>query len=278
VVVPTRNEEQNVSPLLQRLGPALATLNAEIIVVDDSGDGTSATLAASAETCPVLVRLLHRPPGLRKGGLSSAVITGARLARGDKVLVMDADLQHPPETAIVLADTAMRRDCDVVVGTRYAGRGSSVDGLDGRGRRLVSSWATVLVKSLFPRRLATVSDPLSGLFAFRRAAVDLDRLKPVGFKILLEILVRTPAATVTEVAYRFSARNAGESNASLRQGLTFLRHVSRLRRTVPVSRYSKVSCQQFTSNAPTDGKVKKSSRMLCNRHLLRHSGRRTCSR
>src|SRR5262249_31698681 len=102
-------------------------------------------------------------------------------------------------------------------------------GLDGRGRQMVSSWSTRLVKSLFPRRLANVSDPLSGLFAFRRATVDLGRLRPAGFKILLEILVRNPVARVAEGAYCFAERNAGESKASLRQGLTFLRHVSRLR-------------------------------------------------
>jgi dolichol-phosphate mannosyltransferase len=229
VVVPTRNEEQNMGALLQRLAPALGGLSAEIIVVDDSDDATCSALAASAKACPVLVRLLHRQPASRKGGLSTAVIAGARSARGEWVLVMDADLQHPPEIAARLADTAIRHECDVIAGTRYGGRGPSGAGLDGRGRRMVSSWTTRLVKSLFPRRLANVSDPLSGLFAFRRAAVDLDRLRPVGFKILLEILVRSPAARVAEVAYCFSVRNAGESKASLRQGLTFLRHVSRLR-------------------------------------------------
>jgi dolichol-phosphate mannosyltransferase len=231
VVVPTRNEEQSVGLLLARLGPAVAPLHAEIIVVDDSDDRTPAALAGHARQCPVRVRLLHRPPGSRKGGLSSAVIAGARHARGDWVLVMDADLQHPPETAAVLAATAMRHDSDIVVGTRYAGGGSRSDGLAGGGRMLVSSSGTRLVKNLFPRRLAMVSDPLSGLFAFRRAAVDLGRLKPTGFKILLEILIRNPVARVAEVAYCFAPRAAGDSKASLRQGMTFARHVARLRRS-----------------------------------------------
>src|SRR6185312_5693689 len=148
----------------------------------------------AAGTCPVPVRLLHRPPGSRKGGLGGAVIAGARQARGEWVLVMDADLQHPPETAAVLASTAMRHDCDIVVGSRYAGDGSAAGGLSSHGRMFVSSGATRLVKDLFPRRLAMVSDPLSGLFAFRRGSVDLDRLRPSGFKVLLEILVRNPLA------------------------------------------------------------------------------------
>jgi dolichol-phosphate mannosyltransferase len=74
-----------------------------------------------------------------------------------------------------------------------------------------------------------VSDPLSGLFAFRRASVDLDRLRPAGFKVLLEILVRNPVARVAEVTYRFEPRAAGDSKASPREGAAFLRHVARLR-------------------------------------------------
>jgi glycosyltransferase involved in cell wall biosynthesis len=229
VIVPTRDEKDTIGLLLGRLGPAVAPLNAEVIVVDDSDDETPDVLAGHAGTCGVPVRLLHRPPGSRKGGLSGAVIAGARHARGDWVLVMDADLQHPPEIAAVLASTAMRHECDIVVGTRYAGDRSAADGLGSTGRVFVSSGATRLVKDLFPRRLAMVSDPLSGLFAFRRASVNLDRLRPAGFKVLLEILVRNPVARVAEVAYRFEPRAAGASKASLREGATFLRHVARLR-------------------------------------------------
>lgn len=228
VVVPTRNEAENVPALLSRLGPALAPLGAELIVVDDSDDDTVAVLTRHAAGAPVAVRLLHRPVGTRTGGLSGAVLLGARHARGEWVLVMDADLQHPPESAGRLAAVAMRHDVDVVIGTRYAGEGSS-EGLDGVGRAATSSWATRLAKSLFPRRLTTVTDPMSGLFAFRRSAVDLARMNPIGFKVLLELLVRHPGARVAEVAYEMAARNAGRSKASVREGLTFLRHLWRLR-------------------------------------------------
>jgi dolichol-phosphate mannosyltransferase len=228
IVVPTRNEEGNVGPLLDRLASVLSPGEAEVIVVDDSSDATPQALADCAVYCPLPVSLLHRPAGARHGGLSTAVIAGAREARGDWVLVMDADLQHPPEAAAMLAKTAMRHDANIVVGTRYAGGGSSADGL-ARPRARVSNWATRLAKSVFPRRLAMVSDPLSGLFAFQRASVDLDRLKPAGFKILFEILVRNPVAKVAEVAYCFGPRHAGRSKASARQGLIFLQHLARLR-------------------------------------------------
>ncbi|WP_107101263.1 glycosyltransferase, partial [Streptacidiphilus griseoplanus] len=228
VVVPTRNEQESVPLLLLHLGPVLAPLDAEILVVDDSDDATPSTVAEHSRGCPVPVRLLHRPAGTRSGGLSGAVAAGARHARGEWILVMDADLQHPPESAAMLARTAMRHDVDIVIGTRYAGSGAGA-GLDGTARLFASSGGTRLAKALFPRRLATVSDPMSGLFVFRADAVDLDRLRPSGFKVLLEILVRHPAARVAEVAYEFAPRAAGRSKASLRVGLSYLRHLARLR-------------------------------------------------
>jgi glycosyltransferase involved in cell wall biosynthesis len=229
LVIPTRNEQSNVSALLDQVAEALAGRCAEVIVVDDSDDDTPGALASCAKSCPASVRLLHRPPASRDGGLSGAVIAGARHASGAWELVMDGDLQHPPEAAVMLAETARRHDCDLVVGTRYAGSGSSEDGLDGSRREIVSSFATRMVKGAFPSRLAMISDPLSGLFVFRKSAVDFDRLRPAGFKILLEILVRNPVARVAEVAYKFAPRHAGESKASLGEGLRFLRHVVRLR-------------------------------------------------
>jgi dolichol-phosphate mannosyltransferase len=230
VIVPTRNEEQNVALLLERLSPAVEPLGAEIVFVDDSDDGTPEALALAALAAPVPVRLIRRTRRGRRGGLASAVVAGARHARGAWVLVMDGDLQHPPEAAARLASTAVNHGCDIVVGTRYAGRGTGADGLAGATRVRASAWATRLAKSAFPRRLAMVSDPLSGMFVFRTAAVDVERLNPIGFKVLLDILVRHPVAEVAEVAYSMDPRHAGASKASLRQGLTFLRHLIRLRR------------------------------------------------
>ncbi|WDZ87047.1 glycosyltransferase [Micromonospora cathayae] len=228
VVVPTRNEAENIPLLIKRLAPLVVPLGAEILVVDDSDDDTPDALSRAAVDAPLPVRLLHRPASARTGGLSGAVLLGAEHARGEWIMVMDADLQHPPESAAMLATVAMRHDVDVVIGTRYAGNGSR-EGLDGVFREATSSWATRLVKSMFPRRLATVSDPMSGLFAFRRSAVRLDRMNPVGFKVLLELLVRHPGARVAEVAYEMATRHAGRSKASLREGANFLRHLSRLR-------------------------------------------------
>ncbi|WP_225804841.1 glycosyltransferase [Streptomyces sp. NK15101] len=230
LVIPTRNERESVPLLLRALEPAFDGLPVEILFVDDSDDDTPATAARHAPDCRLPVRMIHRESGAREGGLAGAVLSGARHARGEWALVMDADLQHPPEAAAALARTALGHDVDIVVGTRYAGSGSTGDGLDGPVRRLVSRGSTLLTKAVFPHRLAGVSDPMSGLFAFRTSAIDMDRLSPLGFKVLLELLVRHPGARVAEVAYRFAPRAAGTSKASLREGMRFLRHLLRLRR------------------------------------------------
>jgi dolichol-phosphate mannosyltransferase len=82
---------------------------------------------------------------------------------------------------------------------------------------------------VFPRRLHDVSDPMSGFFAVRSEALNAEVLRPLGYKILLELIVRCRIKRITEVPYQFQDRFAGESKASLTEGLRFLRHLMVLR-------------------------------------------------
>jgi molybdopterin converting factor small subunit len=148
-------------------------------------------------------------------------------ARSDWLAVMDADLQHPPEVLGDLYATARSAGADIVCATRNVGGGGR-DGL-GAARDLISRSFATFARQAFPRRLHGVSDPMSGFFLVRRTAVDVAALHPTGFKILLEILVRTPALRRAEVAYEFAPRHAGASKASLREGVVYLRHLARLR-------------------------------------------------
>ncbi|HUY96030.1 MAG TPA: glycosyltransferase family 2 protein [Verrucomicrobiae bacterium] len=229
VVVPTRNEAANVDPLLARLRAALGSVRHELVVVDDSDDATAEVLAARAGSG---LRLQHRPPSARAGGLSTAVVEGLRLARGRYVCVMDADLQHPPELVPELLAT-VRGGSDIAVASRYVAGGSG-GGLDGAGRRLVSRLAGLVARALFAEARAS-TDPLSGFFCCRRDLVQGVELRPVGFKILLELLVCSPPLRVTDVPLRFAPRVAGESKASWQQGRLYLRHLSSLVRDVPGS-------------------------------------------
>jgi dolichol-phosphate mannosyltransferase len=224
VVVPTRNEEANVGLLLTRLNAALEAIEHEILFVDDSDDGTVGVIAAAAAADP-RVGVLHREGGERLGGLSTAVIRGIHETRGEFLCVMDADLQHPPEDIPAML-AAAREGADVVVASRYT-HGGSHRGLDGWVRRLVSRTAGAVARGLFTEARAS-TDPLSGFFLCRRRVIDGIEFRPVGFKILLELLVCVPGVRVRDVPLDFAARAGGASKATARQGLLFLGHIRSL--------------------------------------------------
>lgn len=231
IVIPTRNEAGNVAELVRRiegavrLDPRLSLDGVEAIFVDDSTDDTPGAVRLAARTAALRVSCVHREEPA--GGLGGAVLLGARLARSDRCLVMDGDLQHPPEMIGKLFARLEAGDGDVIVASRYTGDGTA-GGLASSARRAVSNASTLLVKAMFPGRLHGCSDPMTGFFAFDRRRIDLDGLRPQGFKILLEMLARQELA-VAEVPFDFGERRAGASKASLRQGWHFLRQLVQLR-------------------------------------------------
>ncbi len=231
VVIPTRNEADNLDALLTRLERSLAGVDYELIFVDDSDDGTPERLQQLGGT-DGRICCFHRRTGDRAGGLSTAVTLGLARVRGRAVCVMDADLQHPPETVPQLL-AAQRDGADLVVASRYMSGGSR-EGLSRGVRQLVSRVATWLVRALF-REARASSDPLAGFFLCPASLVRGLELRPTGFKILLELLVCSPGVKVVDVPLRFQSRAGGESKASARQGWLFLRHVWSLMRDVPGS-------------------------------------------
>lgn len=226
LIIPTFNERDNIPTLLAELAGALPATRTEIVFVDDSTDDTPQVIERAAQVCPIPVRVHHRQQAT--GGLGGAVLEGLRIAQGAWIVVMDADLQHPPDKVLELVATGEDTDADLVVATRYAAGGDRA-GLSGWYRRWVSGASTRVTKLVFRRALASLSDPMSGFFAVRAATLDPSGLRPLGYKILLELVVRTRPARVAEVPYTFQSRFAGESKSSLKEGLRFLRHLAVLR-------------------------------------------------
>ena len=221
VLVPTRNEAGNVVPLLTALSTALVGTASEVIFVDDSTDDTPAVVRAAISSFSELkVRLIHREPDQRIGGLGGAVALGLRSARADYVCVMDGDMQHPPELVPTLLKVALEQNADLVVATRRSSE-SKVEGLN-KARNFISKTLDRIARLFFPRQLRGVSDPLTGFFLVRVKALNLAALQPKGFKILLEILVRNPGLHKAEVPFRFGERLAGESKASTREVFRYL--------------------------------------------------------
>jgi dolichol-phosphate mannosyltransferase len=227
LVIPTFNEAGNIPELLARLASAMpADLSCEVIFVDDSTDDTPRVIAETARDCRLAVSVMHRDKP--EGGLGGAVAAGLREAAAPWIVVMDADLQHPPSLVPQLVAAGQRAGADLVVASRYTAGGGHA-GLDGGFRVLASSLTTWLAKLTFWRQLRQVSDPMSGFFAVRSAALDGSVLRPLGYKILLELIVRCRLRRIAEVPYQFQDRFAGESKASLSEGWRFLRHLVMLR-------------------------------------------------
>jgi dolichol-phosphate mannosyltransferase len=226
LVVPTLNESHNLSEMVRLLKPVIASVageSYEIVVVDDnSPDGTwqvAADLAAQDSHVVAIRRIDER-------GLATAVVRGWQAARGQFLGVIDADLQHPPEvTARLLA--AMQEGADLAVASREAEGGGTSDW--SLLRLLISRGSRTLGKMILPGVLGRVSDPMTGFFIVRRTAIQNIVLAPVGYKILVELLVRSHLKRITEVGYVFRSRQHGESKASMMVFVDYVQHLFRLR-------------------------------------------------
>lgn len=232
VIIPTYRERDNIGPLMERLHQALSRYDYEVVFVDDdSGDGTAELVSVLAEKYPVKIVVRRN-----QRGLATAVVAGLEHVAGQAVVVMDADLQHPPEVIPDLVH-ALDSGADIAIASRYIPGG----GCQGWGlsRKIVSRGAIVLAHLFLPvtRR---IKDPLSGFFAFKRPVVARAKLKPTGYKIILEILIMGESERVTEVPFVFRARSRGESKLSPRQQVDYLRHVySLMQRTGELWRFLK---------------------------------------
>ena len=195
---------------MPRLASALAIHTWELIIVDDgSPDGTADLAESYADVHPV--RVVRRPG---KAGLASAVLAGFAVARGDVLVVMDADLSHPPEAVPRLA-AAIAEGADLAVGSRYVTGGGTEDWP--LNRRVVSRAACLLGNVLVPIR-----DCTSGFFAIRRSALDGVKLNPIGFKIGFEVMARGRYKKALEIPYVFRDRELGKSKFGRREVMQYL--------------------------------------------------------
>ena len=225
LVVPTLNERENIADFLaavrQTLDAVLPGAYEVIVVDDDSPDRTWEIAAELGAGFPEL-RVVRRR---NEGGLAVAVIRGWQVARGALVGTINADFQHPPD---VLARLLERTEgADLIVATRHGDGGGLGDW--GWTRRITSWGAAQIGRMVLPEVYARVSDPLSGCYLVRRAAIQGVELKPLGYKSLMEILVRGEIGAVHECGYEMRKRVRGQSKVHALHPVQYLRHVFRLR-------------------------------------------------
>lgn len=232
LIIPTYNEKDNITPLIERIHRALSGYSYEIVLVDDnSQDGTIELAESLASRFPVKVIV-------RKGekGLATAVVHGLKFATGQIIGVMDADLQHPPE---VLPDLikALEAGADMAIASRYIPGGGCPNW--GLSRKIISLVALKISHLLLPAT-RQVKDPLTGFFMFRREPLSGKDLKPVGYKISLEIMLMGDFRNIVEVPFIFQERSAGQSKLKPQTQLDYLKHLlSLMSRTGEIKRFLK---------------------------------------
>jgi dolichol-phosphate mannosyltransferase len=236
VIIPTYNESENILYLLGLIKEKIpSSMSTEIIVVDDNSPDRTGELAeiysrslrkdstgfqepsatklslqpdstfTDKSRTSFSVSVMHRD---EKKGLVSAVMDGINSAKGQYILVMDADLSHSPEVIPKMVEKISSPDVDIVVASRYT-RGGSITGWPFK-RRLISKGAIKIAR--YGLRLnKEITDPMSGFFALKRHIIDNVKINSSGYKILLEILVKSSGARVSEVPYTFTDRKGGTS-------------------------------------------------------------------
>lgn len=220
MIIPTYNEVENVGVIIPRLVKILGKegIPFEIIVMDDnSPDGTAKKVRRLSRKYPqarVVVRKENR-------GLSPSVIDGYAEASGDVLLVMDADMSHPPEVVPEMYRAIVDRGADISVGSRHAKEG----GIENWPlSRKIISWGAALLA----RPLTSCSDPMSGFFAVRPGVIRNAPLKAQGYKILLEVLVKGNYEKVEEVPIVFRDREYGESKLGSGVIMNYIGHLIQL--------------------------------------------------
>lgn len=226
LVIPTFNEAENIRPFLRAVGGMLDhefPARYELIVVDDnSPDGTCAQAAEAANQLPH-VRVVRRE---QERGLACAVVRGWQMSQGEVLGTMNADFQHPP--AVLRSMIRQLGDADLVIASRHVEGGGCGDWEI--GRRIASHGAHMLGKLLVPEIFRRVADPLSGCYFVRRSAIEGIEFRPVGYKTLIEILVRGRVDRIRECGYQMRRRCRGLSKVGVRQHFEYIQHLVQLRR------------------------------------------------
>ncbi len=209
IVVPTRNEVENVGALVSQIIAAGVAFHEIIFVDGDSRDGTREQIRALGVQHPV--RLIEQDPDAP--GLAAAIMAGARVATGEVLLVMDADLSHPPERINDLLAPLLGGSADMVIGSRYV-KGGSTSGWP-LWRKILSRAGSALA---YP--VTGVHDSMCGFFAIKRARLLQIAPPTVGFKIAFETIVRARSTMrIREIPITFRDRTRGQSKMSF--GIAF---------------------------------------------------------
>ena len=228
VILPTYNERENLPIIFYLIDKYLteASLKYEVVIVDDSSpDGTLEVAQAIRKSFgEEKVTIVSREGKL---GLGTAYVAGLKAAKGDRIILLDADMSHHPK---VIPQMVKKMDTDkvgIVTGTRY-GLGGGVYGWDSF-RKLTSRTANFLADFLLNPK---VSDLTGSFRLYERKAIEeiLPTITCTGYAFQMEIVVRARKAdmAIAEVPITFVDRIYGESKLGTKEILLYLKGLVQL--------------------------------------------------
>ena len=209
IIIPTYNESSNIIRILKSIGENLPkNIIAEAIVVDDNSPDSTGKIVDEylknvKKIAGYTMEIIHRTS---KNGLSSAILSGVQRAKGETIVVMDSDFSHPPQIIPKMIESLKKYQCDLVIASRYIS-GGKINGWTLK-RKIMSKVATLIAKKGLGVK---TKDPMSGFFAFKKNILKGINFDAIGYKILLEILVKKSEIAVKEIPYTFENRSFGSS-------------------------------------------------------------------
>lgn len=217
LIVPTYNEKENIEILLNKIFKEFKEhkIRGEVIVVDDGSPDGTGDLVENQRKKHKNLKVIHRKGKL---GLSSAVLGGFKIARGNILGVMDADLSHPPKKIPEMFNIIKKGEADFVIGSRYV-KGGKIKGW-GFKRKAMSRVATLLAKPF-----TNVKDPMTGFFMIKKECIEKKEFDSKGFKILLELILKAKYKKIKEVPIVFINRTKGKSKAKSKEILYYLKNL-----------------------------------------------------
>lgn len=224
VIIPTYNEKENLPILVKSIFDIFEgnLLQGNIIIVDDNSPDGTGRMADELSLKNNRIKVIHRKG---KEGLSGAVMEGFRYATSEIIGVMDADLSHPPDVIPKLVLPIINGESEFSIASRYLEK-EEIEKWP-LIRKITSRGATILA-----RPLTNISDPMSGYFFFKKNILDGVTLSPIGYKIMLEIVVKGKYQKIKEIPYIFRDRYKGVSKLNWREHVNYLGHLAKLYRYI----------------------------------------------
>ena len=214
IVIPILNEAKNINQLIPEINKIKKKINLnrlEVLLIDDNSHDNIKNVVTRLKKKYSYLKLFIRKN--KKKDLSKSCIEGFNKTKYKNILVMDGDLQHPPQYIEKMYNIFINQKCDFVIGSRDLLKRKNY-GLS-KIRRLFSIILILMINFLLGNK---TKDPMSGFFIFKKEIYTKNKKKlfSSGYKILSDLIYSSKHdLKIKDVNIRFDRRISGKSKMNL---------------------------------------------------------------